>query len=61
LASNEVGREDQLTERLERFRNGGRVYADNPEGYRAQLMARSAAARLAADVRRGAGQRRLYS
>ena len=27
--------EDQLTQRHERFRNKGRVYADDPEGYRA--------------------------
>jgi hypothetical protein len=27
--------EDQLTQRHERFRNQGRIYADNPEGYRA--------------------------
>ena len=25
--------EDQLTERRERFRNQGRIYADDPEGY----------------------------
>ena len=25
--------EDQLTERRERFRSQGRMYADNPEGY----------------------------
>jgi hypothetical protein len=27
--------EDQLTERRERFRNQGRIYADDPERYRA--------------------------
>ena len=27
--------EDELTERHERFRNQGRIYADDPEGYRA--------------------------
>ncbi len=27
--------EDELTERHERFRNQGRTYADDPEGYRA--------------------------
>jgi hypothetical protein len=27
--------EDQLTERRERFRSQGRIYADDPEGYRA--------------------------
>src|SRR3712207_1627129 len=27
--------EDQLTQRRERFRNQGRIYADDPEGYRA--------------------------
>jgi hypothetical protein len=27
--------EDQLTQRHERFRNEGRIYADDPEGYQA--------------------------